>query len=456
MSQALDDEHDIYGLGQREHLVAIKPKVTPESSPDPIGRSVSPPPKQSGGPAKPRRKVEASKGDAYLLRIAYPNQPEVHRRAETHLPSANSDDESMEDVADMDERLAEEMRTGVPLRSKPEPVSPRMQGVAHENMEEEEMVDVADLNEKAAEAEEERNGNEAEVAHEVQQLAVHALSASDAYNDAFRRMGISSPPLHPPASLYTDIDRRRSSSTTATTTTTAPSRKQSDGLGIWIKPEVPSPFTPMTPVEPNFQDPFSAWSPLSGHRNSIGSPGGKLPAILSGPASPEAIGPPTPLPAAKEILKEVERGLVDAQQRNRHASLSSMTMPSPTSHSSYRASFSNAHPSPSMTSEPRSSLVLSPPSGVLRRESYPLPSSASTATSLSIASPSEVASPLMPSPHSPHGQSIDENTRTLPPLPGIGRPTISVATIPSAGSGGYKCDFPGCTAAPFQTSYLLK
>lgn len=177
--------------------------------------------------------------------------------------------------------------------------------------------------------------------------------------------------------------------------------------------------------------------------------------MLPGPASPEAAGSPRTLPSAKEILDIANKANEAQQHRNRHASLSSVAIPSPQPNGGSRASFSNTHPSPSMTSEPRSTLVLSPPSGVLRRESYPLPSSAST-TSHSIASPDVTSPHLLPSPQSPHRQSIDENTRTLPPIPGLGRPSINIETIPATGSGGYKCEFLGCTAAPFQTSYLLK
>lgn len=50
-----------------------------------------------------------------------------------------------------------------------------------------------------------------------------------------------------------------------------------------------------------------------------------------------------------------------------------------------------------------------------------------------------------------HRMSIDVNSRTLP-LPVMG----GVQHIPPHGAGSFKCDFPGCNAAPFQTQYLLK
>ncbi|KAF2476471.1 uncharacterized protein BDR25DRAFT_210733 [Lindgomyces ingoldianus] len=51
-----------------------------------------------------------------------------------------------------------------------------------------------------------------------------------------------------------------------------------------------------------------------------------------------------------------------------------------------------------------------------------------------------------------HRMSIDGTiaSRTLPPLNG---PPIQ--HVPPHGSGGFKCDYPNCTALPFQTQYLL-
>ncbi|CAI6336067.1 unnamed protein product [Periconia digitata] len=48
--------------------------------------------------------------------------------------------------------------------------------------------------------------------------------------------------------------------------------------------------------------------------------------------------------------------------------------------------------------------------------------------------------------------SIDSamTSRTLPPPVGP-----NIQHVPSHGSGGFKCDYPGCNATPFQTQYLL-
>ncbi|KAL6705813.1 hypothetical protein ACN47E_006273 [Coniothyrium glycines] len=52
----------------------------------------------------------------------------------------------------------------------------------------------------------------------------------------------------------------------------------------------------------------------------------------------------------------------------------------------------------------------------------------------------------------PRHMSLDGalNTRILPPPPGSG-----IQHVPSHGAGAFRCDWPGCTAAPFQTQYLL-
>jgi hypothetical protein len=424
-------------------MVAFNPRATPESSPEPAEIPVSPPRSTSAKTAKARRKVQPSKGDAYLIRTSYPNHPEVARTAEYVLPSVDSGDESMGDDSDLDEKLALQMAEKERQQEEVK-AEPRAQMEDHAIKtfltHEEEMADAPDLTEQLAEEQEAAGENHEQVAEDLQQTAA----------DALRKIDLSSPVQQPAPIDQLDVHFAQSNGF-------PPSRKDSSNpLGIqniWIKPDVP-----ITPVEPpsSSTDPFSAWSPLAQHRGSVGSPGGSLPAILHSPTSPEgATSPRTQLPSAKEILDIADKTI--EAQRQRHASMSSMAAPSPHPNDRYRASFSNAHPSPRMVNDhisPKSSLALSPPSGLSRRESYPLMSSATTTSdsNTDITSPNPMLTPQSDNPR----QSIDENTRTLPPLPGVGRPSISVATIPAAGSGGYKCDFPGCTAPPFQTSYLLK
>ncbi|KAF2003901.1 hypothetical protein P154DRAFT_428059 [Amniculicola lignicola CBS 123094] len=51
-----------------------------------------------------------------------------------------------------------------------------------------------------------------------------------------------------------------------------------------------------------------------------------------------------------------------------------------------------------------------------------------------------------------HRMSIDDVTSRTLPLP---NPPPHIGHIPPHGSGGFKCDYPSCTAPPFQTQYLL-
>jgi hypothetical protein len=92
VASKMSDEHDLYGCEENERMVAFKPRVTPESSPEPH--------------------YQPSKRDAYLIRTSFPNHPEVARIAEYILPGVDwgddSDVESME-VADLNEKLAMQM-----------------------------------------------------------------------------------------------------------------------------------------------------------------------------------------------------------------------------------------------------------------------------------------------------------------------------------------------------------
>lgn len=85
---------------------------------------------------------------------------------------------------------------------------------------------------------------------------------------------------------------------------------------------------------------------------------------------------------------------------------------------------------------------------------YP-PTLHSTTTNDSYHSPEGLSPGTQPTPIEgrPRHMSLDGAlaTRLLPPPPGSG-----IQHIPSHGSGTFRCDWPGCNAAPFQTQYLLK
>lgn len=410
--EAQAEEDRVYGIGGEDRLVAVNPRITPESSPEPASKPVSPSTSKSGESAKRRRKALPSKGDAYLLRTAFPNATEVTRRAEHHLPNGESGDEMSvegEDVADMDERLALSMEKAE--------------------------------KDKERDAEEERRRGEEDKARQIE-IAAKALH-------------LSTPTQQPSPSEPMDLDTRMNDAPGE-----VPHQKP-NGLGIHpIKSEYQHPVPGLvTPVEPRFAEHESAFtnSPFSPipHRNSVDWSEEKLPAM--NPLSPE--GPMSPsnerLPPLRSIMD-----MVDSTNRQRTTSLS-MGAPSPMTNGPYRSSFSGSIPSPGLmldTTSPRSTLALSPPSAFLgpRRESYPSVSSANTNESYAS---SDVTSPnTLPTPQSDHRPSVDEtNSRTLPlPHPDLAHSALNIGTITAGGPGGFKCDFPGCSALPFQTSYLLK
>lgn len=81
---------------------------------------------------------------------------------------------------------------------------------------------------------------------------------------------------------------------------------------------------------------------------------------------------------------------------------------------------------------------------------YPPPLHSASTTG-SYASTDGCSPGTQPTPIEHHRVSMDDtSSRVLPP------PHVSIQHVPPHGLGGFKCDFLGCNAAPFQTQYLLK
>lgn len=81
---------------------------------------------------------------------------------------------------------------------------------------------------------------------------------------------------------------------------------------------------------------------------------------------------------------------------------------------------------------------------------YPPPLHSASTTG-SYASTDGCSPGTQPTPIEHHRMSTDDpSLRVLPP------PHVSIQHVPPHGLGGFKCEFPGCNAAPFQTQYLLK
>lgn len=340
-ADVFEADFDPWGIGKGETLTAYKPRVTPESSPEPLEKPVSPEPSYHGEKAKARRKALPSKGDVYLLRTSFPNAPEVTSQAEHHLPSAESGDESMEDVADMDDRMARMMEEKEREDKLEEERLDREKRRAEEEMRqgEAQMADAGDSVRRfgSVNGQDEQEQEQERKAEEAQQYAT----------DALRDIALNSPAQRPALSESMDHDHVQGINTLQD----YGQRKQLSGLGILTGSEAkPAPqlypqLYPMTPLEPRFhdQEPFPSLSPLSQFRSPACEPGDSLPAIS--PASPEGPASPqnTTLPSVGGLLSIADK--TNEVNRQRHASLS-MPAPSPMTNGGYRHSFSGTHPSP--------------------------------------------------------------------------------------------------------------
>ena len=136
----------------------------------------------------------------------------------------------------------------------------------------------------------------------------------------------------------------------------------------------------------------------------------------------------------------------------------STSYPSPRSrmNSAFGPTFSHGHPSPVPSdASPRDSAAMSPPDrvGSLQLSQFQFGTRGSQSEELTPQSaqsyPSSASYSTAPSPQVGGEQmEVDRAGRILPPLvPHPGPPMMT---------GAFKCDYQGCTAAPFQTQYLLK
>ena len=120
----------------------------------------------------------------------------------------------------------------------------------------------------------------------------------------------------------------------------------------------------------------------------------------------------------------------------------------------FNPGYSHGHPSPAYSDaspKDRDSANMSPPTGKPAPQSfYPngrTPQSEELTPQSAESHHSSSSFSTVPSPH-PHQMEIDRSRPTLPPLAGL--PAGSLV------NGSFKCGYNGCTAAPFQTQYLLK
>jgi hypothetical protein len=439
-------------------LQAVRPKATPSPSPPPIvtlpatissTQNVSPP--SSRRRRKPnRRKTRPSQGDFVLIRVMDPNRPDIARLVGER--ALNSDSGSDAEDSDMEDRSV----TAEPTPSEstqPDAPSVDLQGIAQK-----------------------------------------ALDAKPP-PPVFHRDSVVEPDNQPnaptPASQVSSAGTLTNGVTTSAngldSRTPASEPSKSEATSPNLTGERNGRLANGYPHEDSI-----ATSPNLGELTipqSRGSPSQKLPAFQP-PHSPLRDGPGSPnlerrLPSFRHLSELAETAINEQQETVRQNSFShrpsiSSSNQSPTTVARQLSISSSRSPgtafpplsaaSPTSTSNETTSRDLFLRSGQshltlfsTRRPSQASdtgPYSANTLHSASTANESYQSSDGLSPGTQPtpiegrvHRMSIDGalNSRTLP-LPN----GPHVQHIPPHGSGGFKCDHPGCTAPPFQTQYLLK
>jgi hypothetical protein len=440
---------------QHEKLVAVRVRFTPESSPDPVkALPVSPASARKRGKTK-RRKNRPNHGDTFLLSYLAPNHPDIAKAAATTQIRGDSGSEvesgdSDESMSDIDTKIAKQME-----ETRKEEERMLMEEEERKRREEEERKRKEEEERKAREEQEEKS--RVAVSQKAVQMAAAALS-------------MSPPPPHS-TSPASPLDSKTPSSTEEKPS--LPPINAINGLGFQmpaydrsarhpVNTDLQSPLeVRKLSISNGHQEESLVTSPLGVHLKQSDSAGHKLPALQS-PCSPDA--PTSPqnqkLPGFQQI-NEIANKANETYSRRQ-----SITAHSPYSGGPVRSPHFFNHASPSLYSDTSPRPALSPPSGtpgafVFRRPSqpsdYPLPLASASTTDSSYASTEAYSPSTQPTPQSEtHRMSLDGTGPPIlpPPIPSMQPPIIH--TIPAHGTGGFRCDYLGCTAPPFQTQYLLK
>jgi hypothetical protein len=450
-----------------EKLVAVRVRFTPESSPDPVkAQPVSPASTREKGKAK-RRKNRPSQGDTFLLSYLAPNHPDVAKAAATtpiHGESGSEEsgdsDASMDDIDTIVAKKMEKDEHDEKLR---------LEQLEHEKR----FVEAQEK--KAKEEEEERKARE-EVARQArnreEEMSRRTETEKNARRMAAAALGMSPQPPHPPS----PASQGSSGYVEVVLPEEKPNLPPIKGLGFKIpdydrstrnniKAEpLQSPLEVRRMSVSNAQqDDSLVTSPLAGYMKQSDSIGHRLPALQS-PGSPDGAASPQnqKLPGFAQLDEIATKANETISRRY------SISAPSPLS--SYpsgpvRSPFNQTSPSIYSDTSPRQ--ALSPGSGIsmafglTRRPSqaseYPPPLASASTTDSSYASTDGYSPSTQPTPQSEtHRMSIDGTGPPILPPPVPSMQPLTIHTIPAHGSGGFKCDYSGCTAPPFQTQYLLK
>lgn len=459
-----DEDH--FAAGDR--LKPVKVTLTPERSPDPLARPVVSYSSARVSKRTKRRKAQVSASDTYLLSFMAPNRPDIARQGGTKaldVDSVSSGDESMQDAddssieeEDLDTMLARKMdeQEKEQLSAKRTAEFEKQRALDEKRDEEERAEQQRQIEEE--EAIERRRGRDEERGREraeqerlaLKRTAEMALAQTEEQKSSPTEENISSGSF------------------------------QTNGLCITV-PKHKDTFHPplhhsglQTPLEPRRMSPSYQslqTSPQSAHLQHGRSEDHRLPALQSpgatdGPGSPQS----GKLPGFANMAQIAEKANGEIS-RQRQQSLSNMSAPSPYA---MRSPYTFTHPSPAASeTSPRSGLPIgmtSPQSffpsnrrpSVAGDYSNGLPSASSTDNSYASAS-TDGYSPstnLTSQSDASHRLSIDgaiNEARPIlpPPVPSVQH--LAISAIPPHGQpGGFTCEFPGCTAAAFQTQYLLK
>ncbi|QDS72360.1 hypothetical protein FKW77_008150 [Venturia effusa] len=459
-----------------DRLEKIQVTLSPKRSPDLLARPVVSPSSARIPKRTKRKKPEASESDSYLISWMAPNRPDIAKDAGTKAlvvdsPSA-SGDESMPDASDFEEedldtRLAREMAE----KELDEQERERLATQRRAEFEKQRALDEErDEQERLAEIQrqrEEENAREQQREREEAERERIRMVEEDREREEEQRLE-----LERTAQMALAQAEEQSG---LPTNGNAKSEISNGGLFITVPDRSKDTFHPplhigglQTPQEPRRMSlSHHQTSPQSAYAQQDQSEDRKLPALQSpdttdGPGSPQS----GKLPGFANIAQIAEKANGEiSRQRQQSMSAggvsSQFAMRSP-------PTYSYPHPSPAASdTSPRGMGITSPPYfSTNRRPSvagdYPhgLPSASSTDNSYS-ASTDGYSPSTHPTPQSdaPHRLSIDgtmaEGRPILPPpVPSVQH--LAISTVPPHGQpGGFTCDFPGCTAQPFQTQYLL-
>jgi len=448
-------------------LTPFKPRTTPSPTPPPVvtqpidtsstAQNVSLPSSRRRKRSN-RRKARPSQGDFVLIRTMDPNRPDIAR--EVGERALNSDSGSEADDDEMDDRspTAEATLAAVPFHHK--------------------SIETPSL--------------------DLSRVARDALNAAPTATPATQPVLIKPPPPIFHRDSVVELDGQEHSALPADNSVSQSSSTKSQTNGVQTSTNGVHPKSPCMGPSPN-----QASSPLSSverhgsisnglpHPDSLAtsprlreltiparrvSPSQKLPALQTPQSPPEGGSASSPsqkqqLPSFQHFNDMAQTAMQEQERTNfPHRHSISSTGQSPTS-IGRQLSITSLSPGSAFAPLSASSSVGS--SDMFLRAGQHLslfspgrrPSQASdtgpySATTLHSASTSdsyqEGLSPgSQPTPVDGRGprMSISEalESRTLPPPVGP-----NIQHVPSHGSGGFRCDYPNCNAAPFQTQYLLK